>query len=82
MNEKKARDVPPVIWESGLEIDPVFTPAELEASGGSEKIGRPGEYPYTRGIHPLMYRKRPWNMRQYSGFCTASETHQRLLYLI
>ncbi len=47
-----------------------------------EAIGEPGEYPFTRGIHPLMYRKRPWTMRQYSGFGTAAETHERFLYLI
>ena len=82
MSDTKANDVTPVFWESGLEIDPVYTSAELEASGGSEKIGQPGEYPYTRGIHPRMYRKRPWTMRQYSGFGTAAETHQRFLYLI
>jgi methylmalonyl-CoA mutase N-terminal domain/subunit len=72
----------PVVWESGLEIDPVYGPEELERSGGSERIGRPGEYPFTRGIHPQMYRKQPWTMRQYSGFGTAAETHQRFLYLI
>jgi len=82
MNDRKANDVTPVFWESGFEIDPVFTPAELESSGGSEAIGQPGEYPYTRGIHTAMYRKRPWTMRQYSGFGTAAETHQRFLYLI
>ncbi len=82
MNDNISNDIDPVIWESGLEIDPVFTPGELEASGGGGGIGRPGEYPYTRGIHALMYRKRPWTMRQYSGFGTAAETHQRFLYLI
>ena len=82
MQEKKTHDVTPVFWESGLEIDPLFTHAELEASGGSYEVGQPGEYPYTRGIHPEMYRKRPWTMRQYSGFGTAAETHQRFLYLI
>jgi len=69
-------------WESGLEIQPVYTADDVERSGGSEGIGDPGEYPYTRGIHPLMYRKRPWTMRQYSGFGTAEETHERFLYLI
>jgi len=75
-------DVPPVVWESGLEIRPVYGPAELEASGGSGGIGEPGVFPFTRGIHPLMYRKRPWTMRQYSGFGTATQTHERFLYLI
>jgi methylmalonyl-CoA mutase N-terminal domain/subunit len=69
-------------WESDLEIQPVYTAEDVERSGGLEGIGPPGEYPYTRGIHPLMYRKRPWTMRQYSGFGTAAETHERFLYLI
>ena len=69
-------------WESGLEIREVYTADDVESSGGSDGIGEPGEYPYTRGIHPLMYRKRPWTMRQYSGFGTAEETHERFLYLI
>ena len=51
-------------------------------SGGWAGIGRPGEFPFTRGIHPHMYRERPWTMRQYSGFGTAAETHERFLYLI
>ncbi len=69
-------------WESGLEIKPVYTAEDVEESGGWDGIGRPGEYPFTRGIHPLMYRKRPFTMRQYSGFGTAAETHERFLYLI
>ncbi|MBI4704553.1 MAG: methylmalonyl-CoA mutase [Deltaproteobacteria bacterium] len=76
------REPAAVVWESGLEVEPVCGPAELAASGGAEGIGRPGEFPFTRGIHPLMYRQRPWTMRQYSGFGTAAETHERFLYLI
>ena len=76
------QDAPPLRWESGLEIKPVYGPQDLERSGGSDGVGQPGEYPYTRGIHPMMYRKRPWTMRQYSGFGTAAETHERFLYLI
>ena len=83
MTDRRPDDeVPPVRWESGLEIRPVYGPEELEASGGLGGLGAPGEYPYTRGIHPLMYRKRPWTMRQYSGFGTATETHRRFLALI
>jgi len=67
-----------IVWESGLEVEPVYGPDDV----GDSEIGRPGEYPYTRGIHPLMYRKRPFTMRQYSGFGTAAETHERFLYLI
>jgi len=71
-----------VINESGIEIKPVYGPAELEASGGSAGIGAPGQFPFTRGIHALMYRKRPWTMRQYAGFGTPEETNRRFRYLI
>jgi len=80
--KRKLPEVKPLTWESGLQVKPVYTAEELEASGGSGDIGLPGEYPYTRGIHPNMYRQRPWTMRQYSGFGTAAETHERFLYLI
>ncbi|MBI4878757.1 MAG: methylmalonyl-CoA mutase [Planctomycetes bacterium] len=82
MSEAGKDDVAPVAWESGLEIKPLYTPREVEESGGTAAVGLPGEYPFTRGIHPLMYRKRPWTMRQYSGFGTAQETRERFLYLI
>ncbi len=76
------KKIKPLFWESGLEIEPVYGPEDVEASGGWDGIGEPGAHPFTRGIHDLMYRKRPWTMRQYSGFGTASETHERFLYLI
>ena len=84
MSERKPEkpDPPPLEWESGLEVKSVYGAEDLEASGGSDRIGRPGEFPFTRGIHPEMYRKRPWTMRQYSGFGSAAETHERFLYLI
>jgi len=72
----------PVTLESGIEVKPVYGPEELEASGGSGRIGKPGDYPFTRGIHPEMYRKRPWTMRQYSGFGSATDTNRRFKYLI
>ena len=72
----------PVIWESGIEVKPVYGADELAQSGGVSDVGKPGEYPFTRGIHPLMYRSRPFTMRQYSGFGTAAETHERFLFLI
>ena len=76
------RDPKRVVWESGIEIAPVYDERALAARGGSAEIGAPGEFPFTRGIHPLMYRRQPWTMRQYSGFGTAAETHERFLYLI
>ncbi|RKY17412.1 MAG: methylmalonyl-CoA mutase, partial [Planctomycetota bacterium] len=74
--------VAPLRWESGCEIKPVYTPIDLERSGGTGGVGQPGRFPFTRGIHPHMYRKRPWTMRQYSGFGTAAETRERFAYLI
>ncbi len=82
MIDPKKTDVTPLFWESGLEVQPVYTAQDVESSGGFDGVGQPGEYPYTRGIHPQMYRKRPWTMRQYSGFGTARETHERFLWLI
>ncbi len=76
------RGVSDVIWESGMRIKPVYTAEDVDRSGTPGNLGMPGEFPYTRGIHPLMYRKRPWTMRQYSGFGTAGETRERFLYLI
>ncbi|MBM4321853.1 MAG: methylmalonyl-CoA mutase, partial [Deltaproteobacteria bacterium] len=81
MSEKK-KEVARLLWESGLEVKPVYTAADLAQSGGFDGASLPGEYPFTRGIHPLMYRKQPWTMRQYSGFGTAAETHERFLWLI
>jgi methylmalonyl-CoA mutase N-terminal domain/subunit len=71
----------PVINESGLEIQPLYEAADVEASGGFDE-SKPGEYPFTRGIHSLMYRKRPWTMRQYTGFANAADTNERFHYLI
>ena len=63
--------------ESGFEIKPLYEPAEVPPS-----IGRPGEYPYTRGVYPTMYTKRPWTMRQYAGFGTATESNARYHQLL
>lgn len=78
----KKHDIEPVTWESGLPIDPVYDAQSVARSGGSDGIGEPGQYPFTRGIHPNMYRARPFTIRQYSGFGTAAETHERFLFLI
>ena len=72
----------PVINESGLSIQPLYTADDLAASGGLDMLGRPGEYPFTRGIHPLMYRKQPFTMRQYTGFANAADTNRRFRFLI
>lgn len=82
MSERKASDLRTVVNESGIAIQPVYTAADVEASGGLDMLGRPGEYPFTRGIHPQMYRKRPWTMRQYAGFGNPHDTNKRFHYLI
>ena len=76
------KDIQKVILESGIEVKPLYTQEDIEQSGSTADIGLPGAYPFTRGIHPLMYRKRPFTIRQYAGFGTPAETHERFLYLI
>lgn len=70
--------------ESGIEINPLYGPEDIAASkvGDGDDIGEPGAFPFTRGIHREMYRKRPWTMRQYTGFGNAEDTNQRFKYLI
>ncbi len=63
---------------SGIPIDDLYT----GAGGTDPRIGFPGEYPYTRGVHPTMYRARPWTIRQVSGFGTAENTNERYKYLL
>jgi methylmalonyl-CoA mutase N-terminal domain/subunit len=65
---------------SGVPIRPLYTEADLPADPAT--IGRPGEYPYTRGIHETMYRGRLWTVRQFAGFGTAEETNERFHYLL
>src|SRR5215203_1473481 len=68
--------------ESGIEVKPLYRPDDLEGFDYAGRLGDPGEYPYTRGPYPSMYRGRPWTMRQYAGFGTARETNARFKYLI
>ena len=74
--------VRPVKNESGIEITPLYPADDIEASGGLAMLGLPGEYPFTRGIHSLMYRKQPFTMRQYTGFGNAADTNRRFKFLI
>jgi methylmalonyl-CoA mutase, N-terminal domain len=67
---------------SGLPIDRLYTQNDLSGADQESTIGYPGEYPYTRGIYPTMYRGRLWTMRQYAGFGTAVESNQRYRYLL
>ncbi|MFF1899956.1 MULTISPECIES: acyl-CoA mutase large subunit family protein [unclassified Streptomyces] len=68
--------------ESGLPIEPVYGPDALDGWNADDKLGEPGAYPFTRGVYPSMYTGRPWTMRQYAGFGTASESNARYKQLI
>ncbi|MGK5679251.1 acyl-CoA mutase large subunit family protein [Actinoplanes sp. URMC 104] len=65
--------------ESGFEIKPVYGPDDVAPDAA---IGEPGAFPYTRGVYPTMYTKRPWTMRQYAGFGTAAESNARYHQLL
>ena len=70
--------------DSGIEIEPAYTPEDLQSIEFDylKDVNFPGEYPYTRGVQPNMYRGRVWTMRQYSGYATAADTNQRFRYLL
>ncbi len=70
-----------VVNESGIEIKTLYTAKDVVESGGVD-ASLPGKPPFTRGIHGEMYRKRPWTMRQYTGFANAADTNERFHYLI
>ncbi len=67
---------------SGIEIHDLYLPTDLNAQAYLDQIGLPGQYPFTRGTQPTMYRGRLWTMRQYAGFTSAQETNRRLRYLL
>jgi methylmalonyl-CoA mutase N-terminal domain/subunit len=67
--------------DSGIEVKTLYTEDDLPENL-EEKLGEPAEYPFTRGIHPDMYRSRRWTMRQYAGYASAKETNERFHYLI
>jgi methylmalonyl-CoA mutase N-terminal domain/subunit len=68
--------------DSGIEIKPLYTDGDLAGWDPAERLGTPGEPPFTRGIYPSMYRGRLWTMRQYSGFGSASATNERFKFLL
>ena len=67
---------------SGLELERFYAPADLAGWDYENEAGYPGEYPYTRGVYPALYRSRLWTMRQYAGFGTARESNARYRYLL
>jgi methylmalonyl-CoA mutase N-terminal domain/subunit len=67
---------------SGEPLEPLYTPADLAGFDHEDKLGRPGAYPFTRGVYPSMYRGRLWTMRQFAGFGSAAETNDRYRFLL
>jgi methylmalonyl-CoA mutase N-terminal domain/subunit len=88
-SEEISRSIAPVVGpddervftDSGIEIEQLYEEGDV-APGLPERLGEPGDYPFTRGIHPEMYRSRLWTMRQYAGFATPEDTNERYRYLI
>src|SRR4051794_33877603 len=72
-------DDPRRFTDSGIEIKPLYTAEDVK---GNLDNGRPGEFPYTRGVHAEMYRKQLWTMRQYAGYASAKESNERYRYLL
>ena len=77
----KGHDDERIFTDSGIEIDKLYDPSDV-AEGLEERLGEPGEYPFTRGIHDGMYRDRLWTMRQYAGFSSPEDTNGRYRYLL
>jgi len=75
---------PKFTTEEGFEVKHIYTPLDTEGAGWNylEKLGFPGEYPFTRGVYATMYRGRPWTIRQYAGYGSAEDTNARYKYLL
>ena len=80
--ERSPERKPAFATESGIPVKALYTPLDLAASDYQADIGFPGEFPYTRGVYPSMYRGQLWTMRQYAGFGSAEETNRRFRYLL
>jgi methylmalonyl-CoA mutase, N-terminal domain len=80
--QKAPERMPEFTTLSGVRVERLYTEEDLEGWQADEKLGLPGEFPYTRGPHPTMYRGRLWTMRQFSGFGTARDTNRRYRYLL
>jgi methylmalonyl-CoA mutase N-terminal domain/subunit len=81
-NEKDA--IEEVTLQSGIKVKPVYGPGDLQSVGFDyqQDLGNPGEFPFTRSLHPLGYRSRSWTTRQYTGFGTPEETNERFKLMI
>src|SRR3954447_17373069 len=74
-------DDPRRFTDSGIEVKPLYTEGDV-ADGLAGRLGEPGEFPFTRGVHREMYRKQLWTMRQYAGYASAKESNERYKYLL
>jgi methylmalonyl-CoA mutase N-terminal domain/subunit len=79
---RNAERKPEFKTDSDIPVERLYTPAETAGLSYERDLGLPGEYPFTRGVQPTMYRGRLWTMRQYAGFGTAEETNRRFKYLL
>lgn len=70
------------LTSSGIKVKRLYTPEDVDNNDYNQDLSYPGEYPYTRGVQPTMYRGRLWTMRQYAGFATAEESNKRYKYLL
>ncbi|HKE55041.1 MAG TPA: methylmalonyl-CoA mutase family protein, partial [Actinomycetota bacterium] len=75
-------DAEPRATDSEIDLKLVYEPEDQEGFDPDRRLGEPGHPPYTRGVHPTMYRARLWTMRQYAGMATAEETNRRFRYLL
>lgn len=82
MADSAATDKTTARTESGLPMAAVYDAASLSGFDADDKLGKPGSYPFTRGVYPTMYTGRPWTMRQYAGFGTAKESNERYHELV
>ena len=80
--ERNAERLPHFESSSGAEVDPLYSPEDMADWNYHEKLGYPGEFPFTRGVQPTMYRGRLWTMRQYAGFADAEESNRRYHFLL
>ncbi len=80
--DNKVDTLPSAKSDMGIELPVLYTPVDIEGVDYLKDLGFPGEYPFTRGVYPGMYRKNPWQMRLYSGFGTAEDTNKRWKFLL
>ena len=67
---------------SGIPVRPLYTPEDVADKTYDERLGYPGQYPFTRGVYPTMYRGRLWTMRMFAGFGRPEDTNARFKYLL